>query len=566
MSTLHPRAFRRTFTAGLLALGLAAAGAVAFPLSASASTLTVTSNADTGVGTLRDLVATSVAGDTIVIPASITSIQLETEIDINHSLSIEGPGASLVIDRGAASGINLFEIGPGTDVTISGMTITASGSDFGVAIGSSVAHNVTIDNVTVENQSYSGGSAVYLYQTTGDVTISDSTFANNVGTATQDGGAIRIENAANLTITGSTFSGNHAGGAGAIYVVNLAGALTIDSSTFEDNHALGPANAPGAVADGGALYIDGIFLDSTISNSTFTLNSSAAFGGGVSIGAVHNARLTISASTFGDNSGLNGGGLAVGQLDGAASNGLLVEDSTFYDNSSVDNGSSIYLGTVDAPLTLQNTTVNDSAIGLGALYVDDLASSLLTDALSVLSSTIYGPGGVVVGTFSSGLALVDHSILFSTNGAPALDIVNPGQLLVDLNRDLLSTASDPAVSNNAAGTSQFGIADMKLGALTNNGGSTLTRLPADNSPAHNGGDPTYAGPSPFDQRGSGFARKIQAIDIGAVELQTLSLTPSLAATGFVLNPWVPVSGVVLLLLGVGAVLYTRKRRESSHRA
>jgi hypothetical protein len=135
-----------------------------------------------------------------------------------------------------------------------------------------------------------------------------------------------------------------------------------------------------------------------------------------------------------------------------------------------------------------------------------------------------------------------------------------------------SLSSGTAASYLAVGAgNHFSVANFGLATLTNNGGTTQTRLPADSSPAHNAGNPAIVGAPATDQRGAGFARIVQTIDIGAVEIQpavsaAVGSSPALAATGFVLNPWVPVTGVLLLLLGVGAVLYTRRRREGSRRA
>src|SRR5205823_4757351 len=58
-----------------------------------------------------------------------------------------------------------------------------------------------------------------------------------------------------------------------------------------------------------------------------------------------------------------------------------------------------------------------------------------------------------------------------------------------------------------------------LGPLQNNGGPTLTRLPAGGGPLVNAGDPAVATDPPNDQRGSGFPRVSGGrADVGAAEL------------------------------------------------
>jgi LPXTG-motif cell wall-anchored protein len=115
--------------------------------------------------------------------------------------------------------------------------------------------------------------------------------------------------------------------------------------------------------------------------------------------------------------------------------------------------------------------------------------------------------------------------------------------------------------SNVAGN-QLNVADFELGPLQNNGGPTLTRAPAETSPAVNTGNESISGEPEFDQRGDGFDRVIQTVDIGAVELQT-ELLP---ATGAIVNPWLPISAAALLLLGIGSFVFValKKRRLSQH--
>jgi hypothetical protein len=59
-----------------------------------------------------------------------------------------------------------------------------------------------------------------------------------------------------------------------------------------------------------------------------------------------------------------------------------------------------------------------------------------------------------------------------------------------------------------------------LGPLQDNGGSTFTHALLTGSPAINAGDPNFAPPPLFDQRGFGYPRVIgERVDIGSFELQ-----------------------------------------------
>src|SRR5207248_5776427 len=79
--------------------------------------------------------------------------------------------------------------------------------------------------------------------------------------------------------------------------------------------------------------------------------------------------------------------------------------------------------------------------------------------------------------------------------------------------------------------------DPMLGPLQDNGGPTFTHALLPGSPAIDAGDPSFAPPPFFDQRGPGFDRVSGSrIDIGSFEVQaggtpTPTSTPTATATG-----------------------------------
>ena len=77
---------------------------LAFHSEALAATNTVTTLADSGAGSLRQLIASSASGDTISIPLGGTIVLTSGELAITHDLSIIGPGATNL----AVSGNNTF--------------------------------------------------------------------------------------------------------------------------------------------------------------------------------------------------------------------------------------------------------------------------------------------------------------------------------------------------------------------------------------------------------------------------------------------------------------------------
>jgi threonine dehydrogenase-like Zn-dependent dehydrogenase len=69
--------------------------ALLFAGSAAAAPMEVVANGnDSGAGSLREAIAKVDPGGTIVIPASVTEIALNSELVVNKSLTIEGGGSS----------------------------------------------------------------------------------------------------------------------------------------------------------------------------------------------------------------------------------------------------------------------------------------------------------------------------------------------------------------------------------------------------------------------------------------------------------------------------------------
>ena len=222
---------RITFCAGFATICVALLSVIGNP--AQANVIPVTNTNDSGPGSLRQALAIANDGDTIDATGISGAINLTTgELVVDHSVSINGPGADLLaVDGNAASSV---------------FHITSLGS-------------VTISDVTIRNgQAGFGGG---IFNNNAELTVINSTVSGN---AAPFGGG--IYNGGGLTIVNSTLSGNMAGSEGA-GVYNPA-TLMISNSTFSGNIAHG---------NGGACVNGGILL---ITNSTLSGNS-AGFGGGI---------------------------------------------------------------------------------------------------------------------------------------------------------------------------------------------------------------------------------------------------------------------------------------------
>jgi parallel beta-helix repeat protein len=242
------------------------------------STLTVTSTADSGAGTLRAEIAAANSGDTIVFAPSLDGQRIELTsgvLDINKSLTIQGPGAGRLAVNVANRNSAVFKVEPNVQGLLSGLTIAGG---------------------------YGGG----IYNV-GTLTVSDCNIAQNDGTF---GGGIC--NAGTLTLTDSTLSGNYClsygtglgGNGGGIY---NSGTLTASGCTLYDNQA---------ALNGGGVYTTGrgtaTLTDCTLSNNSAfgsTADGHLAGGGGVFVGFRSTANLTnctlsLNAAKYGDGGGI----------------------------------------------------------------------------------------------------------------------------------------------------------------------------------------------------------------------------------------------------------------------
>ncbi|CAM9977159.1 unnamed protein product, partial [Phaeothamnion confervicola] len=156
--------------------------------------------------------------------------------------------------------------------------------------------------------------------------IYNSTFQR--GVATGSGGAAWIANSS-LTVSGTAFSANVAGGFGGAVEFTGAGAslLYISDSSFEGNN--------GAL-DGGAVFASG--CNASVSGSNFRNNTSGGgSGGGASFLAC--TALEVSETTFTDNGAYNnGGGVHVWIEDGDGSDTVTMSNVTFESNAAMIGG------------------------------------------------------------------------------------------------------------------------------------------------------------------------------------------------------------------------------------
>jgi hypothetical protein len=227
---------------GLIGGAIALLALIFVPL-ANANVLKVTSTADSGSGSLRQVISEATGGDTIDVPAG--TYDLATALDVGKSLTFLGAGARVTTLNGQGK-TGIFELNsPAAGVTIDGMTLTGGSAADGGAIYSTVP-------LTLEGDAVTGN------------------------TASSEGGG--VYDAALLTLTRSLIAGNsapHGDGGGIELAVPTSGTLsTISDSTVAENSALGTGG--GIDESNSSEYTLELLGDTVVGN---TLSESGSQGG-----------------------------------------------------------------------------------------------------------------------------------------------------------------------------------------------------------------------------------------------------------------------------------------------
>jgi len=259
-------------------------------------------------------------------------------------------------------------------------------------------------------------------------------------------------------------------------------------------------------AKGGAVYgLQGAVLYSTTISGNFAISDSAdARGGGVYSG--YNLRtnhaVTLSGNTAVGATSCGGGAFTLGDV--------FLQHMTVSGNSAdIGGGLCLHFGTQSSPnllvsqITVSGNTATSSVGGVFSRAPLNLLNSTVTDNTEAVQAG--------AGVYVEGASQLDSTIVSGNHsGSTPMDIGGSSGASVTGSHNLigipgLAMPSDTVFSNNPG-----------LGPLADNGGATLTHLPAFNSLAVNHGH--EVGNLMTDQRDAGFPRSVDgAIDIGAIE-------------------------------------------------
>ncbi len=291
---------------------------------------------------------------------------------------------------------------------------------------------------------------------TGGASVTTITGADTNAAGNLKGGAFAVGGAsAKLTLRGVTISGNRLTGTvpvgGGALAAGGGAALVLEDVVVRDNRSEAASTSEGAggiAGDGASLRL----IDSAVEGNVFAGTASPAAAGGVSwanaSGAVEVSRSSISRNRVDPVTGTNGS--AVGGLEVNLGPSVSITDSTVSANTvSASGATGFRTGGIDTSsvpnVTMTNVTVTDNVAGTGSGFTAH-AISMFAGASKTIRNSIVAGGGTancfMSGAFSSGGGNIEDG-----NGC---NFTGPG--------DLVNT-------------------DPQLGALRNNGGLGLSRVP-----------------------------------------------------------------------------------------
>ncbi len=418
---------RRAAVLGLLVAGasgsLGASVLIAAP--AQAASFQVTNLNDSGAGSLRAAIAAANAADgadtiTFAPGASSGVIELTSgELEITDDLTLTGPGSGkLTIDGGGRSRV-LNMVGTAGIESVVVSGLTVTGG---------LAPTWEYEYYDEIHQDLRPGGAVYGDFQVDNVPLSYFDHKNH-----------------SVTLVDLVVSDSKSDDGGGMYVY---GADTVDviDSVFDGNSATDSGYGGGISVYAGQLRI----TDSTISN-----NHAADGGGGISVGNAVITGSTISNNTVGGSFTYEGEEYAFGSGGGISASG---------------------------ELTLSNVTIvaNQASAAGGGLSVGGVAT---LSGVTIAGNSAGGGGGVDIWNDDGGLSA--RSSIFAGNTAAASsarDLSAADGAFVDLGFSLVqSTPAAGTIAELVVGSNIFG-QDPQLGELADNGGPTMTMLPAVTSP------------------------------------------------------------------------------------
>ena len=359
-----------------------------------------TYTAATTVDLIADIAAANKAGGTNTITLTANTTFVLTAV--NNTTKGLGPNGLPIV--GGSKADNLSIVGNGDVIERSTNAGTSVFRFFQVAKGSSLTlQNVELQNGLLQGTGSAAASGGAIYNL-GTLTLSGSTLSGNVAGGYGGG----IDNEGTLTVIGSSLSNNSAGYSGGGMVND--GVLTVTNSTLLSNIGDGLQNSGSA----------------TLTDSMLSYNSSCAGGGGiVNFGG---GTMTISGCTLSYNTAVTDGG---GILDTGT---LMINGgSTIAYNTAGSVGGGIF-GDGRVTLTFsESSLLGNSAGDGGGVFTEGGMTLLLNGGSNVSGNTAGGDGGGIE-VYSGTATISDSTVSDNSAGAEGggIDITKYASVTVTL--------------------------------------------------------------------------------------------------------------------------------------
>ena len=292
------------------------------------------------------------------------------------------------------------------------------------------------DNIADRFNGGSGdGGALYI--TSGQsLNIYNVHFNNNrAGTNTGNGGAVYYDGG-NITVTNSTFINNmaHGGGGGALHSVRRYTNITLTNNTFSYNTA----------AYCGVMDIDEFFhYHVNFTGNTFTYNRAVGLvagnnGGGVI--CIRNASISLMDNNFSHNTATGDAGVI--RVDESH---VTVQRSIFSNNTAGGDGGVFHTYFYPSTYTISHTSFTDNQAGGdgGVMYVGRAGSHVAISQSTFTSNNATNRGGVlaVIGT-----TVHINGATISDNTAQLGEVVSACNSNVTISNPQISPTQDPVYS------------------------------------------------------------------------------------------------------------------------
>ena len=220
--------------------------------------LMIQNTQDSGAGSLRQALYEVCAGGTVTFAPGLAgqTIGLDTSLVVSKEVSIDGRALTTPVILSGRDAIRILQVTNSARVSLAGLALTrgrAPATENGGALKVDAGASLTLTNSTLfSNTGYYGGGLF----TSGVVTVLNSTlFSNTAGWA---GGGLSVQGAGVLFVQNSSLSGNAAPYGGAI--VNEA-TLTVLNSTLLNNTS--NAGNGGGVRSAGNLSLRNTIIASS---------------------------------------------------------------------------------------------------------------------------------------------------------------------------------------------------------------------------------------------------------------------------------------------------------------